>query len=151
MPELTEAFGKVVRDGVQGALQGAREDRINYLKYLAERSKAAGPADAYQELAALTDRGLVDSEDVQLETFGIQAEYVHSFQQTTGAKGELSVAVGPARLSAGGSLERQEGSSTNLRLTATYRTRPRSEFLRETLESLPPRASAQPAPAGSGS
>lgn len=147
MPELTEAWGRVCRDSVKAANSVASDDRANYLKYLAERSKTPGDPNAYQELVQLTDRGLMDTEDVVLESLTVQGEYLHNLQRTNDAKGEIAIAIGPARLAASGSQGRVETSQSNLRLTATFRTRPRSEFLLATLDSLPPRPVAAAPPA----
>lgn len=139
MPELTESWGKVCRDGVRAANSVAADDRKNYLKYLAERSGSTAPENAYQELVELTDRGLMDTEDVVLDEFEVAGEYVHTLQRQSSMQGEIAVAVGPARIGGGMSSGRTETSQSNLRLRARYRTRPRAEFLQATMDSLPAR------------
>jgi hypothetical protein len=146
MPELAETFAAVVKGGIAGALQPLHEERRNYLKYLAERSKETTPENAYQEAVELSDRGIMDSDDMVLDELVISGQYEHRMDKASGHEGEVSVAVGPARI--GGKLhgERSEGSTSTLQVQARYRSRPRADFLQSTLDALPPRPAAAAKP-----
>lgn len=146
MPELHEAFGAVVKNALKGTLQPLHDERANYLRYLRERSESTAPENAYQELVELSDRGLMDSDDVVLEELTISGQYEHRVDKRQTTDGEVAVAVGPARV--GGKLhsDRAEGSTSTLQVTARYRTRPRKEFLQDTLDALPPRPVAAALP-----
>jgi hypothetical protein len=149
MPELAETFAAVVKGGIDGALQPLHAERNNYLKYLKERSESTPPENAYQELVELSDRGMMDSDDVVLDELTISGQYEHRLNKVSGMSGDVAVAVGPARV--GGSLhgETTEASTSTLQVTAKYRTRPRSDFLQDTMAALPPRPEAAALPAKS--
>ena len=149
MPELAETFAAVVKGAIAGSLQPLHDERRNYLEYLEERSKKTEPENAYQELVELSDRGIMDSDDMVLDELIVGGQYEHRMDKSSGHEGEVSVAVGPARI--GGKLhgEKSEGSTSTLQVTARYRSRPRADFLQSTLDALPPRpAAAVKAPKG---
>ena len=130
MPSLGEGFGQTVEDATRGAVKVLNAQRANYLKYLDDRSKALEAGSAFNEIKELTDRGLLDPDEQVLESLVIQAEYASAFDQTVGGKGELAIAVGPAQVSVGGTLEERRTSNANLRITATFVGRDRAEFLK---------------------
>lgn len=146
MPELAETFAAVVKGGIDGALKPLHAERNNYLKYLAERSKSVAPEDAFQEAVELSDRGIMDSDDVVLDELTISGQYDHKLDVGSNASGEVAVQIGPARIGGSAGTTRQEGSTSTLQVTARYRTRPRSEFLADTLASLPARPVASATP-----
>lgn len=158
MPELPAAFGATVKGAMRGATQELRDQAEIILTYLRQRAKALkDPTDTsipqevrdairledeYAELVILTDRGVMTLIDVPfLESLEINGEYSHSLQRRTDAAGEteVAVAIGPATVSIGGSIStgREEVTNSTLRISATYRSRSRAEWLAAARDSLP--------------
>ena len=147
MPEFSQVFAATVRDGIKGATQQIKDERKTYLQYLDERQRGDVPTlNEFAELVTLLDRGVLDTEDIQLERLEISGEYEQTLTVGSEGTGSISVQVGPARLALSGSQSRERASTTNLRVMASYRTRPRSDYLNEARNVLPPLPAIVPTP-----
>ena len=146
MAEFSKVWAAACRDGIQGALEPVRVQRRQYVAYLQERERdgAGAGADEFAELVTLTDRGLMAAEDIVLEHLIVSGSYEQALRVATEVEGGVEIQAGPARLRAGGSQVNDRTSTTNLQASATYRSRPRSEFLAATMESLPARPPVGP-------